>query len=102
MVPYHECLDRFRMKLHEKYNDSIKASLESVTFRTSLQVFALKRSVASALFPEFESEEWFEALVERMWEDSYIVKDDGHDLVFPQAFAASRFRELERQRWFRR
>ncbi len=93
MVPYFNCLQRIAVLLHGKYGSVIDT-------HAAHQVYAVNRSVVAGLFPEFESDEWLEALVERMWEDGHVVKDDGQELCFSQAFALSVSRLEERGKWF--
>jgi hypothetical protein len=49
--------------------------------------FVERRNIISKAIPAMSGDmDMFEILVEKMYEDGYIIKDDGHTLIFSESF----------------
>lgn len=51
------------------------------------EFFVERRNIITKAIPAISGDmDMFEVLIEKMFEDGYIIKDDGHTLVFSESF----------------
>lgn len=74
----------YQIRKHVKYVYDYRIRYD---LRAGKDLFVERKNILSKAIPAISGDmDMFEILLEKMYEDGYIVKDDGHTLIFSENF----------------